>query len=122
MTLQIKSLSGVLTEDEKKTIRKALLPLEKFIPNSAVLTVGVRQHITKKSNQAFEIVVHLAVPGRKHPIYSKIYRNSLEEAVNIAREKIERQLIRAKDGRRFQVKELIARLNNVLGKQKDGTT
>jgi ribosome-associated translation inhibitor RaiA len=122
MTLQIRSLSGILTEDEKRTIRRALLPLEKFVPNNAVFTVGVRGHITKKSNQAYEIVAHLIVPGRKRPIYSKIYRQSLEEAVNKAREKIERQLIKTKDKRYLRLKELFGRLNFVSGRRKNGTT
>ena len=72
MNLQIKSLSGILNEEEKKAIRKSLLPLENLVENSALLTVGVRQHITKRSNQAYELVVHLVVPGKKHPIYSTL--------------------------------------------------
>lgn len=121
MNLQIKSLAGILGEEEKKVIRKSLLPLEGLVANSSMLTVGVRQHITKRSNQAYELVVHLIVPGEKHPIYAKIFKNSLEEAVNLAKEKIERQLIKPKGKlQRISIKDLFARLN--LGKRrKNGT-
>jgi len=119
MNFQIKSLSGVLSEEEKRVIRKSLLPLENLVENSAVLTVGVKQHITKKSNRAYELLAHLIAPGKKRPIYAKVFRNSLEEAVNLAKEKIERQLLKPK-GRlqRISIKDLFARHRK---KAKNGT-
>jgi len=97
MKFQIKSLSGQLSEDEKKLIRKKLLWLEEHLANNAELTVGVRQHITKKSNQAYEVVLHLFIPQTKKPIYTKVFRNSLLEALDISKEKIERVVVRQKE-------------------------
>jgi ribosome-associated translation inhibitor RaiA len=105
MTLQIRSLSGELREDEKKLIRKKFLWFEEHLPNSCVLTVGVREHITKRSNQAHEIILHLTIPDVKKPIYVKVFANSFVEAVDIARAKLERIVLRRKEkGFRFRFK------------------
>lgn len=110
MTLQIKSLSGELHEDEKKLIRKKFLWFEEHLPNSSVLTVGVRQHITKRSNQAFELILHLTIPNVKKPVYVKVFANSFAEAIDIAKDKLERIVLKRKEkGFRFRFKPL--RLN-----------
>jgi len=99
MNLQIKSLSGQLEEEQKRLLRKKLLWLEEHVSNSAVITVGIRQHITKKSNQAYEIILHLVIAGEKRPIYIKIFRNSFAEAVDVAKDKLERIVLKRKDKR-----------------------
>lgn len=102
MKLQIKSLAGVLQEDQKKYIRKRILWLDKHLPNTAELTVGVREHITKKSNQAFEVILHLYIPKNKRPIYVRVFKNSFLEAVDIAESKVERVVTKDKDRRWFK--------------------
>ena len=104
MQLQIKSLAGELDEGQKKLIRKKFLWFDEHLPNSAVITVGVLQRITKKSNQAFEVVVHGDIPRLK-PVYVKVFRNSFDEAINIAKDKAERIIIKNKDkGFKFKFK------------------
>lgn len=97
MNLQIKSLSGELSEDEKRYLRKRFLWLEEHVPNSSTLTVGVKQHITKRSNQAFEVVLHLIIPGLKRPIYIKEFKNSFTEAVDVSRARIERAVVKNRE-------------------------
>lgn len=97
MKLQIKSLAGNLQEDQKKYIRKRILWLDKRLPNTAELTFGVKEHITKKSNQAFEIILHLFIPKNKRPIYIRVFKNSFLEAVDIAESKVERIVTKDKE-------------------------
>jgi len=104
MQLIIKSLSGVLEEEEKKIIRKKLLWFGDHLPNNAVMTVGIKQHITKKSNQAFEVIVHLNAVKIKKPIYVRIIKNNLTEAIDVVKAKIERIVLKAKDKRKFKLK------------------
>ena len=104
MILQIKSLSGSLQEEQKKYIRKRFLWLEKHLPNSAVLTIGVREHITKRSNQAYEILVHLDVPKTKKPYYVRTFGNSFTESLDAAKSKIERMVLRLKEKSGFKFK------------------
>jgi len=104
MNLQLKSLSGQLTEEQKKYLRKQLLWFEKHLPNNATLTVGVHERITKKSNQAHEIFLHLTIPGVKKMVYIKVFKNYFNEAVDIAREKLERIVLKNKEKRRFSFK------------------
>jgi len=103
MKLQIKSLSGEVGEDYKKYLRKRTLWLEEHIPGNSILTVGVREHITKKSNQAFEVIFHLFVPNNKKPVYVRTFRNSFSEAVDLAKKKIERIVVKRKE-RGFRIK------------------
>ena len=104
MILQIKALSGVLQEDQKKYIRKRMLWFEKHLPNSAVLTVGVREHITKRSNQAFEILVHLDSPKTKRPYYARSFGNDFTNSVDKAKERIERIVVKLKEKKGFRFK------------------
>jgi len=97
MKLQIKSLSGELTEDQKKYLRKKTLWLEEHLPNAATLTVGIREHITKKSNQAFEVIIHLVSPKIKKPVYVKIFRNDFTSAIDLAKDKIEGIIVKNKE-------------------------
>ena len=97
MKLQIKSLSGGLSEDQKKYLRKKTLWLEEHLPNAAVLTIGVRERITKKSNQAFEVVIHLVSPNNKKPVYVKVFRNDFASAIDLAKDKIERIVVKTKE-------------------------
>lgn len=104
MQLQIKSLSGEIDEGQKKLIRKKFLWFEEHLPNNAVMTVGIKQHITKKSNQAFEVIVHGQIPNLK-PAYVRVFKNSFDEAINIAKDKTERLIIKNKDkGFKFRLK------------------
>lgn len=105
MKFQIKSLSGELEEEKKKYIRKRILWLEEHLPDGANLTIGIRQHITKKSNQAFEVIFHLVLQGVKRPAYVKVWGNSFAEAVDKAEEKIERLVVKRKEkGLKFRFK------------------
>jgi len=104
MILQIKTLAGTLQEEQKRYIRKKFLWLEERLPNSAVLTVGVREHITKRSNQAYEILIHLDSPKTKRPYYAKTFGNSFTESVDSARDKIERIVLRLKEKKGFKFK------------------
>lgn len=104
MDLIIKSLSGDITEDEKKIVRKSMLWFDKHLPNNSIMTVGVKQHITKKSNQAFEVITHVNTAQLKKPVYVKVFRNTLPEAINITREKIERIVVKTKEQRRLKFK------------------
>lgn len=109
MKFQIKSLSGELEEENKKFLRKRVLWLEQHVVESANLTVGVKQHITKKSNQAYEIFFHLTMQGLKKPMYVRTYGNSFADAVAKAENKIQRQVIRKKErskGFRFKLPSL----------------
>jgi len=110
MKFIIKSLSGQLEEDEKKVIRKKLLWFEDHLPNNASLTVGVKQHITKKSNQAFEVIIHLFIPKVKKPVYVRVIKNSLADAIDIIREKIERIVLKKKDKKQFKFKLKLPKL------------
>lgn len=101
MKLQIKSLAGNLQEDQKKYIRKRILWLDEHLPNTAELTIGVKEHITKKSNQAFEVILHLFVPKNKKPIYVHVFKNSFLEAVDVAESKVERIVLKDKEKRFF---------------------
>jgi ribosome-associated translation inhibitor RaiA len=104
MDLIIKSLAGQLEEDEKKVIRKKLLWFDEHLPNNSSLTVGIKQHITKKSNQAYEIIIHLYSPKMKRPVYVRVVKNSLADAVDIVREKIERIVLKKKGKRELKFK------------------
>ena len=97
MNLQIKSLAGELREDQKKYLRKRLLGLDKYLSSGAVLVAGIRHNITKKSNQAYEVILHLTIPRAKRPIYTKVYRHSFNEAVDLAKGKLERVVLKKKD-------------------------
>lgn len=117
MNLQIKSLSGVVNEEEKKYLRKRMLWFEERLPNNSFLTVGVKQKITKKSNQAVEIILHLILVGTKKPIYVKVAKNNFNEAVDISRGKLERIVLKKKDkSRKFRFKmpvlKIFRRKNN----------
>ncbi|OQA52583.1 MAG: hypothetical protein BWY43_00454 [candidate division WS2 bacterium ADurb.Bin280] len=106
MKFQIKSLSGELEEDQKKFLRKRILWLEKHLPESSVLTVGVKQHITKKSNQAYEIILHLTLQNVKKPLYVRTFANTLADTIAKAEDKIQRQVVRIKErkkGIRFKM-------------------
>jgi len=105
MKLQIKSLSGQIPEEEKRYLRKRLLWLEKHLPNNALLIVGIREHITKKSNQAHEVILHLTSPNIKKAVYTKVFANSFMEAVDRARAKVERIILKRKEkSARFKLK------------------
>lgn len=105
MKFQIKSLAGELEEEKKKYLRKKILWLEKHLPDASNLTIGVRQHITKKSNQAFEVIFHLILQGVKRPIYVRVFENSFDNAVDKAEEKIERLVVKTKERKsRFRFK------------------
>ena len=104
MELIIKSLSGEIAEDEKKIVRKSMLWFDKHLPNNSVMTVGIKQHITKKSNQAYKIITHINTSQLKNPVYVKVFRNSLIEAMNISRDKIERIVVRDKEERKLKFK------------------
>lgn len=104
MDLIIKSLSGTVDENEKKVIRKSMLWFENHLPNNSIMTVGIKQHITKKSNQAYEIITLINTPQLKKPVYVKVFRNTLVEAVNISREKIERIVVKDKEKRKLKFK------------------
>lgn len=104
MDLIIKSLAGPIGEDEKKLIRKSMLWFEKHLANNSVMTIGIKQHIIKKSNQAYEVITHINSPQMKQPVYVKVFRNSLVEAVNVSREKIERIVVKDKEQRKIKFK------------------
>ena len=104
MELIIKSLAGEIGENEKKLIRKSMLWFENHLPNNAVMTIGVKQHITKKSNQAYEVITHINTVSLRKPVYVKVFRNSLVEAVNITREKVERIVVKDKDSKKLKFK------------------
>ena len=97
MQLVIKQLTGELSEQEKQYLRQRFLWLKEHINNSSVLTVGVKEHITKKSNQAYEIILHLIRPGMKKAIYVKTYGNDFKGPVDKAKDKIERIVIKQKE-------------------------
>lgn len=122
MNLQIKSLSGELSEEEKKYLRKKFLWFEEHLPNSAILTAGVREHITKKSNQAFEVILHLIIPGAKKPIYSRVFRNTFTEAVDLSRKKIERVVVRGKNQKKFSFRLKLPGLKFLGRRGTNGTT
>jgi len=110
MNLQIRSLSGVLSDEEKKYLRKKLLWFEEHLPNNTTLTVGVRQHITKRSNQAIEMILHMIIPGAKKPVYVKLFKNNFNEAVDLGREKLERIVLKRK-GRGFKFNLKVPSIN-----------
>jgi len=104
MDLLIKSLSGTLEEDEKKLIRKKMLWFEDHLPNNAQMTIGVRQNITKKSNQAFEVIVHLSWPKIKKPVYVRLVDVKLGDVMDKTKTKIERIVLKKKEKRQFKFK------------------
>ncbi len=97
MEIKIKQLSGSLSEQEKQYLRKKFLWLKKNLDNPATLTIGVRERITKKSNQAYEIILHLIKPGVKNPIYIRTFGNDFRTAVDVAKDKMERVVIKRKE-------------------------
>jgi ribosome-associated translation inhibitor RaiA len=97
MKLQIKSLSRELDEPKKQYLRKRIVWLDEHLPNPAVLTIGVREHITKRSNQAFEVFFHLVMPAVKKPLYIRVFKNTFTEAVDIAEGKLERLVVKKKE-------------------------
>ena len=97
MQLKIKQLAGQLSEQDKQYLRQRFLWLKDHMDNSSVLTVGVRERITKRSNQAFEIVLHLITPGMKKAIYVKTYGNDFRTPVDIAKARIERIVVKKKE-------------------------
>lgn len=97
MQLVIKQLAGELNEQEKQYLRQRFLWLKEHMDNSSVLTVGIRERITKKSNQAYEIILHLARPGMKKAIYVKTSGNDFKGPVDKAKDKIERIVVKRKE-------------------------
>jgi len=122
MKLQLKTLSGVLDEEKKRYLRKKLLWLDEHLPNSSILTVGVREHVTKKSNQAYEVILHLIIPKVKKPIYARVFRNSFPEAVDIVKDKVERTVLKRK-GRlsdlKFKITERLPKFQFLRRKKED---
>ncbi len=119
MKFQIKSLSGGLDENQKQYLRKKFLWLEEHLPNSATLTVAVRENVTKRSNQAFEVIAHLIVPKLKRPIYVRIYKNTFTEAVDTVRDKIERTVVKNKEkSGRFKLKVPKVKIKLRFGRKK----
>jgi len=104
MQLIIKSLSGILDEEEKRVIRKKMLWFEDHLPNNSQMTIGVKQHITKRSNQAFEIIVHLNSPTIRKPVYVRVFKSNLSDALDIAKEKIERIMLKKKSKKQIKFK------------------
>lgn len=119
MKFQIKSLSGGLDENQKQYLRKKFLWLEEHLPNSTTLTVAVRENVTKRSNQAFEVIAHLIVPKLKRPIYVRTYKNTFTEAVDTVRNKIERTVVKNKEKTgRFNLKIPKVKINLRFGRKK----
>lgn len=104
MEFTVKSLAGEISENEKKVVRKKMLWFEEHLPSNAQMVVGVRQHITKKSNQAFEIIVRLSSVSLRNPIYIKTVNNDLADGLDVLREKLERIVLKKKDKRKFKLK------------------
>jgi len=92
MIWKLKTLGGELSPEEKNLLRKKFLNLDKILPANAILTVGVKLHITKKSDQAYEIVFHAQIPGLKKHTYFKVFKNNFIEAADIARDRADRIL------------------------------
>lgn len=119
MKFQIKSLSGGLDENQKQYLRKKFLWLEEHLPNSAILTVAVRENVTKRSNQAFEVIAHLVVVKLKKPIYIRTYKNTFTEAVDVVRDKIERAVVKNKEkSGKFRLKVPKVKINLRFGRKK----
>jgi ribosome-associated translation inhibitor RaiA len=97
MHLTIKNLAGELSEQDRRYLRGRFLWLKEHMENSAELTVGVKERVTKRSNQAYEVVVHLSQPGIKKPIYVKVSGNDFKVAVDLAKEKVERIVLKNKE-------------------------
>ncbi len=97
MKLTIKKLAGELSEQQKQYLRDKFLWLRERLANPSELTIGVREHITKRSNQAYEIILLLVRPGFKKPIYVKVSGNDFRNAVDKAKDKIERIVIKKKE-------------------------
>ncbi len=104
MDLIIKSLSGILEDEEKKVIRKKLLWFDEHLPNNSIMTVGVRHKITKKSNQAYEIIIHLNSPKTKRAVYIRMTKDNLADALDISREKLERVVLKKKEKKQMKFK------------------
>ena len=104
MELNIKQLSGSLTESQKQYLRKKMLWLRDHLGNSSNLTVGVKEKVTKKSNQAYEIVLHLTAPKLKRPAYVRVRGNNFRESVDRAKDKIERIVVKRKERTIFKFK------------------
>lgn len=68
------------------------------------MTVGVRQKITKKSNQAYEVIVHLNTPKTRRAVYVKMAKDNLPDALDQIREKIERIVLKKKDKKQMKFK------------------
>lgn len=97
MQLTIKNLAGEITEPEKRYIRERFLWLKEHLSGSSELTVGVIARVTKRSNQAYEIILHLVKHGQKRPIYVRTAGNDFRTAVDRAKDKIERIVIKRKE-------------------------
>ena len=97
MQLTIKSLAGELSEQEKGYLRQRFLWLKEHMDNSSELTIGVKERVTKRSNQAYEVVLHLTRPGLKRPMYVRVYGNDFRIAVDRAKDKIERIVLKKKE-------------------------
>lgn len=113
MTFQLKILSGSLDEEQKKFIRKRFLWLEEHLPKAAVTTIGIKEHINKRSNQAFEVFVHLQMPNfMRKPIYTHVAGDDFKVAVDKAKNRIERIVVKKKEKTRrfkFQIPKLSIR-------------
>lgn len=104
MKLVIKSFSTPLDEKRKAVIREKFLWFEKKLKNNAELTVGVEERITKMSNEAHQITVHLFIPGLKNPIYIRAFDDRFVNAVDKAKEKLERVVLKDKSKGKFKFK------------------
>lgn len=110
MKLVIKSFSTALDENRKAVIRDKFLWFDKKLANNAELTIGVEERITKKSNEAHQITVHLFIPGLKNPIYLKSFDDKFITAVDKARDRLERVVLKDKDKGKFKFKLRFPRL------------
>lgn len=104
MKLVIKSFSTPLDESKKTVIREKFLWFDQKLENNAELTIGVEEKITKKSNEAYHVTVHLFIPGLKKPIYLKIFEDKFINAVDKAKDKLERIVLKDKDKGKFKFK------------------
>lgn len=104
MKLIIKSFSTPLDEKRKAIIRDKFLWFEKKLKNNAELTIGVEEKITKKSNEAHQLTVHLFIPGLKNPIYLQTFDDKFIRAVDKAKDKLSRIVLKDKEKGKFKFK------------------
>lgn len=97
MRLLIKGIHFELTSQLKNYLRKKLLKFDKFLPASAILEATLEMKTGPR--RSGREIVHLVLKkgGLKQLLFVSVRGKNFYQAIDLAQEKLERQVLRTKE-------------------------